>query len=118
LALTRQGAIEHLNAVAAVLATRTVRHIPTEVALDVDDGMPEPCALSLDNITAVPKAFLVEKICRLDVAKMAELCRALGWQRAAGPTAALLVPSARLVTDCARWEGLPSLSLGGQHYDR
>jgi mRNA interferase MazF len=78
LVLARQGVIEHLNAVAAVPATSTVRHIPTEVALDVDDGMPEPCALSLDNITTMPKAFLVEKICRLDVAKMAEVCRALG----------------------------------------
>jgi mRNA interferase MazF len=77
LVLTRQAAIEHLHVVIAVPATRTVRHIPTEVALDVDDGVPQPCALSLDNLTAMPKAFLVERVCRLDISKMAEVCRAL-----------------------------------------
>jgi mRNA interferase MazF len=78
LVLTRQAAIEHLHVVIAVPATRTVRHIPTEVDLDVDDGMPQPCALSLDNLTTMPQAFLVERICRLEIAKMAEVCRALG----------------------------------------
>jgi mRNA interferase MazF len=78
LVLTRQAAIEHLHVVIGVPATRTVRHIPTEVDLDVDDGMPEPCVLSLDNLTAMPKAFLVEQVCRLGIAKMAEVCRALG----------------------------------------
>ena len=77
LVMTRQAAIEHLHVVIAVPATRTVRHIPTEVTLDVDDGMPQPCALSLDNLTAMPKAFLVERVCRLDISKMAEVCRAL-----------------------------------------
>lgn len=78
LVLTRQAAIEHLHVVIAVPATRTVRHIPTEVGLDVDDGMPQPCALSLDNLTTMPQAFLVERICRLEIAKMAKVCRALG----------------------------------------
>jgi len=78
LVLTRQAAIEHLHIVIAVPATRTVRHIPTEVDLDVDDGMPQRCALSLDNLTTMPQAFLVERICRLEMAKMAEVCRALG----------------------------------------
>lgn len=77
LVLTRQAAIEHLNAVIAVPATRTVRHIPTEVSLDVDDGMPGPCALSLDNLTTMPKGFLVDRLCRLDIAKMSEACHAL-----------------------------------------
>jgi mRNA interferase MazF len=63
--------------VIAVPASRTVRHIPTEVDLDVEDGMPRPCALSLDHLTTMPQAFLVERICRLDIAKMAEVCQAL-----------------------------------------
>ena len=70
--------------VIAVPATRTVRHIPTEVELDIDDGMPQRCALSLDNLTTVPKAFLVERECRLDIAKMAEVCRALGMASGCG----------------------------------
>lgn len=59
-------------------ATRTVRGIPTEVELDRADGMPEPCALTLDNLICVRKALLVERITRLAPARMAELCEALG----------------------------------------
>lgn len=77
LVLTRQPAIEILNALHAVPATRTVRGIPTEVLLSQDDGMPDDCALSLDNLTLVPKGFFVERICRLSAARMREVCMAL-----------------------------------------
>lgn len=77
LVLTRQTAIPVLHSVLAVPATRTVRHIPTEVALDGDDGMPAPCALSLDNVTVMPKLLLVEQVTRLGIDRMAEVCGAL-----------------------------------------
>ena len=77
LVLTRQGAIDVLNRVVAVPATRTIRGIPTEVALEEADGMPERCALSLDNVTTVPKSVLTKRICRLGVDRMADVCRAL-----------------------------------------
>ena len=77
LILTRQAAIEHLHSVLAVPATRTVRGIPTEVSLDEGDGMPEPCALSLDNALLIPKAYFVERRCRLGIAKMGDVCSAL-----------------------------------------
>ncbi len=77
LILTREAGIIHLNALLAVPATRTVRNIPTEVGLDGDDGMPDTCALSLDNLTLMPKAFLVLRICRLRPARMVEVCHAL-----------------------------------------
>lgn len=78
LILTRQAAIPVLRRVLAVPATKTIRKIPSEVVLDVDDGMPRRCALSFDNITTMPKSLLSKQICRLDVAKMAEVCLALG----------------------------------------
>lgn len=78
LVLTRQAAIPVLDRVLAVPATRTIRDIPTEVLLDEDDGMPEPCALSFDNITTMPKALLTSRITRLSVGKLEEICRALG----------------------------------------
>lgn len=59
----------------APLATR--RGIPTEVLLDEDNGMPGPCALSLDNTVLMPKVFFVELQCRLGLPKMAEVCNAL-----------------------------------------
>jgi mRNA interferase MazF len=66
-----------LNAVLAVPATRTIRQIPTEVVLDTGDGMPEECALSLDNLTLVPKELLRTRITRLSLERMSEVCRAL-----------------------------------------
>jgi mRNA-degrading endonuclease toxin of MazEF toxin-antitoxin module len=77
LILTRQAAIGVLARVLAVPATRTIRKIPTEVVLDVDDGMPQRCALSFDNITPMPKSLLTERICRLDIERMSAACRAL-----------------------------------------
>jgi mRNA interferase MazF len=82
LVLTREAAIPVLRAVLAVPATRTRRGIPTEVELDEIDGMSAPCALSLDNLITMPKALLVERICRLGPERMAEVCRALS--RASG----------------------------------
>jgi mRNA interferase MazF len=75
--LTRQAAIPALRSVLIAPATRTVRGIPTEVLLGRDDGMPEDCALSLDNLTTVPKALLTERITRLTPAKLGDLCVAL-----------------------------------------
>ncbi len=77
LVLTRQAAIPVLNSVLAVPATRTSRRIPTEVVLDVAEGMPEECALSLDNVTLVPKELFRTRITRLSIERMSEVCRAL-----------------------------------------
>lgn len=77
LVLTRESAIPVLHRVICVPVTRTIREIPTEVRITVDDGMPTECALSVDNVTLVPRAVLTERICRLRGEKMAEVCRAL-----------------------------------------
>jgi mRNA interferase MazF len=77
LVLTRQAAIPVLNSLLAVPATRTARQIPSEVALDTGDGMPEECALSLDNLTLIPKELFRSRIARLSVERMNEVCRAL-----------------------------------------
>ncbi len=39
--------------------------------------MPERCALSFHNVTTLPKALLTERICRLGVDHLVEVCRAL-----------------------------------------
>ena len=77
LILTRQAAIPILSSVLGVPATRTIRQIPTEVVLDRTDGMPDECALSLDNLTTVPRELFRDRITRLSVARMNEVCRAL-----------------------------------------
>jgi mRNA interferase MazF len=75
--VTRQAAIPVLNALLVAPATRTIRNIASEVNLGREDGMPEDCALSFDNLLTVPKALLTERITRLGPAKVAELCAAL-----------------------------------------
>jgi mRNA interferase MazF len=78
LILTRDTAIPVLGSVLAVPATRTVRGIPSEVELGADDGMPDQCALTLDNVRTLAKGFFRERICTLRPERMAEVCEALG----------------------------------------
>jgi mRNA interferase MazF len=75
--LTRQAAIPVLTSVLVAPATRTVRAIPTEVALTRADGMPADCALAFDNLTTVPKILLTERITEVPEARLDELCAAL-----------------------------------------
>jgi mRNA interferase MazF len=75
--LTRDRAIPVLGRVLVVPATRRMRRIPTEVALTTDDGMPDECALTLDNVRVMDKSFLVDRICTLGPERMDDVCRAL-----------------------------------------
>ena len=77
LILTRDAAIPVLTSLLAVPATRTVRGIASEVELGPEDGMPDRCALTLDNARAIAKAFFVERICTLGPERMASVCTAL-----------------------------------------
>lgn len=42
--------------------TRNVRGIPTEVRLDVEDGMNGECAASFDNLRVLPKSSLTHYV--------------------------------------------------------
>jgi mRNA interferase MazF len=75
--LTREAAVPVLNALIAAPATRTVRGIATEVELTREEGMPEDCVLSLDNTTLIPRVYFAERICRLRVERMRDVCDAL-----------------------------------------
>ncbi|HEY6319184.1 MAG TPA: type II toxin-antitoxin system PemK/MazF family toxin [Acidimicrobiia bacterium] len=77
LVLTRTRAIPVLHSVLAAPLTRTVRGIPTELALSPEDGVPTECAASFDNLRAIPKDHLTERVCGLDPIRMLEACAAL-----------------------------------------
>lgn len=77
LTLTRDEAIASLNEVFVVLATTTIRGLPTEVELGPEDGMPRTCVLNADQIDAADKIFLTERITKLGPQRMDEVCRAL-----------------------------------------
>jgi mRNA interferase MazF len=77
LILTRDEAIDHLNAVFVVLATTTIRGLATEVELGIEDGMPRPCVLSADNTATIAKSYLRQPITTLSSTKLREVCQAL-----------------------------------------
>jgi mRNA interferase MazF len=77
LVMTRNAAIPILHSVLVAPITRTVRGIPTEVALGPVDGMPIDCAATFDNLRVIPKAHLVERLCTLDTRRVLEGCGAL-----------------------------------------
>lgn len=77
LVMTRTAAIPVLHSVLAAPVTRTIRSIPTELRLGPDDGMPAECVASFDNLRVVPKAYLVERQCALDPARLFDACEAL-----------------------------------------
>jgi mRNA interferase MazF len=77
LVLTRDAVIPVLRWVLVAPLTRTVRGIPTELALDVDDGVPHPCAASFDNIRPVRGSLLTERLTTLSSERMAAACAAL-----------------------------------------
>lgn len=77
LVLTRDSAIDVLTWILVAPVTRTVREIPTEVGLDGDDGMPWPCAVTLDNVRPVRRTLATERITSLHPAVMHRVCDAL-----------------------------------------
>ena len=77
LILTRDAAVPLLSTLMAVPVTRTIRGIATEVELGPDDGMPEHCALTLDNMRAIHKVYFIRPICTLGSERMASVCEAL-----------------------------------------
>ena len=51
--LTRNSAIGYLSTVTVAPITSTIRGVPSEVVLNVEDGMKEPCAINLHNPVTV-----------------------------------------------------------------
>lgn len=77
LVVTRDEAVPVLSRLVVAPVTRTVRGIPTEVELGADEGLPEACAASFDNLQPVNRHLLTERAGALAAGRRAELCRAL-----------------------------------------
>jgi mRNA interferase MazF len=77
LIVTRNEGIPVLTWLVVAPVTRTVRDIPTEVALGPPEGLPEPCAAAFDNLQPIRRSFLTQRAGRLEDARRNELCRAL-----------------------------------------
>lgn len=61
LVVTRSEAVPVLTWLVVAPITRTVRSIPTEIPLGVDEGLDEPCAASFDNLQTVRRSLLTAR---------------------------------------------------------
>ena len=77
LVLTRNEAIPVLRTVLVAPISRTIRRIPTEVALGLSEGLPVASAATFDSVLAVPKSMLVRRMGALAPGRHPELCEAL-----------------------------------------
>ncbi len=77
LVLTRPEAARLLPRLLVAPATTNVRGLPSEVALDVTDGVDRNCVLNLDTPELVDRFALVEYIATLSVTRWDEVCTAL-----------------------------------------
>ena len=75
--LTRNSALTYLSTATVAPITSTIRGVPSEVALDEQDGMKSECAVNLHNTVTVPQNRLGRRITQLSPSRMAEICRAV-----------------------------------------
>ena len=75
--LTRDTAVSYLSTVTVAPITSTIRHVPSEVRLDQEDGMKAPCAVNLHNAVTVSQDRLGQRVAHLSALRMAEICAAL-----------------------------------------
>lgn len=72
--VTRDQAIPVLRTILVAPVTRTVRGIPTEIPLGVEEGLPAECAATFDNLQPVPKWSLVERLAPVTTGRQQQIC--------------------------------------------
>jgi mRNA interferase MazF len=77
LVLTRESAIGHLSTVTVAPITSTIRGVPSEVILDIDDGLKGRCAVNLHNTVTVTQVRVGRRVGHLSADRMQEVCAAL-----------------------------------------
>lgn len=84
LILTRDRALRHLSTVTVAPITSTIRDVPSEVILDVEDGMKARCAANLHNAITVSQQRLGKRVASLSQERMQEVCTALRYALGCG----------------------------------
>ena len=77
LIVTRNEAIHVLSSITIAPVTRTVRNIPTEIALGARHGLSSTCAAAFDNLQPMRRSLLTTRVGRLGVEELEEICRAI-----------------------------------------
>jgi mRNA interferase MazF len=82
LILTRDSVIPYLNQITVAPITSAIRGIPSELALGIEDGMPQDCAVNFDHLQTVAKRKVGRLIATLTEKKLTQIgpaiCFALG----------------------------------------
>jgi mRNA interferase MazF len=84
LVLTRDYSIARLSSVTVAPITSTIRGVPSEVVLDVEDGMKSRCVLNLHNTVTVPQSIVGRRVASLPSNRMEEVCIALRFSLGCG----------------------------------
>lgn len=77
LVLTRDPVADRIGAVVVAPCTRTIRGLLSELSLSHDDGMPEDCVASFDNLHTLRRTAFRQPITSLSPTKMDEACLVL-----------------------------------------
>jgi mRNA interferase MazF len=77
LILSRPSLITALHTVTVAAITATRRGSPTEVDLDVEEGLKGPCCVNLCNVFTVAQADLRQFVGTVSLDRMRAVCRAL-----------------------------------------
>lgn len=75
--LSRQGVIPLLRSVIVAPITSTMRGVPSEVSVGIDEGLKHPSAVNLDHVQTVDQTHLKQFVGTLSAEKMGDVCRAL-----------------------------------------
>jgi len=63
--ISRDEAYSYRELVTIAPVSRRIRHIPAEVTLGPEDGLPQVCAVNLDSLTTTPMSELTRQIANL-----------------------------------------------------
>ena len=77
LVLTRDPVADRIGGVVVAACTRTIRGVLSELPLGPEDGMPEPCVATFDNLHTVRRTAFRRRITQLSPPRMEEACRVL-----------------------------------------
>ena len=75
--LSRDEAYAIRSLVIVAPITTRIRHIPSEVLLGINDGMPRDCVANLDTMTPIPKDCLHNRLITLNTQKLKEIDAAI-----------------------------------------
>lgn len=77
LLLSRDEAYTVRELIIVAPVTTRIRHIPSEVPLNLEDGLPKSCVVNLDTITTIAKESLSDRLTTLNAEKLRAVAVAL-----------------------------------------